>query len=198
MRNQAVSTTDQRSRKHKPQPTRCHYGIRLTGFALLESSLSKALTTYCVPSESDAQGQSTLGGALVKRVSRHDEMTTVVTRELESAFPFGHQPEVIALHAIRASDGIRRHCFAADTLASILDEDKSLSAPLVIGPSCQRIGQGTELRGKLDWSRCSRREGAGVGTDFLHGTITTGASLQAVGPKGILLFRLRVLGRVYR
>jgi hypothetical protein len=45
-------------------------------------------------------------GAFIQPTPYADKMTTLATLEPQSAFLFGHHLEVIAMHAIRASDGI--------------------------------------------------------------------------------------------
>jgi len=60
-------------------------------------------------------------------------MTTLVAPKPQSAFFFCHHLEVIALHAIWASDGLKiRHSLTISTIAPIPNDDKSLVAS--VGP----------------------------------------------------------------
>ena len=52
------------------------------------------------------KGKAVCAATLNQRTPQADTMTALGTLEPQSAFLFGYHPEVIALHAIRASDGI--------------------------------------------------------------------------------------------
>ena len=52
------------------------------------------------------KSEAICASAIKQWAPRPDKMTTLGTLETQSAFLFGHHLEVIALYAIRASDGI--------------------------------------------------------------------------------------------
>jgi hypothetical protein len=106
-----------------------------------------------------------------------DKMTTAVTPEPHASL-FGHLLEVIGLHAIRASDGVRiRHNLAADTIVPIPNDNKGL----FFGPGGHRAFLTTHRFGTvLALTRkstvvpmFSQREGGSFGTDFIWCCPTT-------------------------